>query len=145
MLRQQIFKSTSFVKQQLRLQSTKIPAPAASLKDVGIPDPKNIDQQAPNRIAPWSPNQANRSEVMTGPRFIGKDIEAQPRPYAAIELIHKQPVRFVEGNNIAVCDGNGGMQGHPKVYINLDANKPNTCGYCGLRFARAELKGKIQE
>jgi hypothetical protein len=28
----------------------------------------------------------------------------------------------------------GGALGHPKVFINLDRNEPNECGYCGLRF-----------
>ena len=32
------------------------------------------------------------------------------------------------------CDGGGGALGHPRVYINLDPDGPQTCGYCGLRF-----------
>jgi hypothetical protein len=31
--------------------------------------------------------------------------------------------------------GGGGM-GHPRVYINLDKNKPIPCGYCGLKYVQ---------
>lgn len=41
---------------------------------------------------------------MTGPRFEQTDIEAQPAPWSAIELIHQQPVRWVK-ERIVACDG----------------------------------------
>ena len=34
----------------------------------------------------------------------------------------------------ASCDGGGGALGHPKIFINLDTGKPESCNYCGLRF-----------
>ncbi|KAI9144734.1 zinc-finger domain-containing protein [Paraphysoderma sedebokerense] len=70
---------------------------------------------------------------MTGPRFEQVDMEAQPNPPSAMELIAQQPVRKVHGR-VAVCDGGGGALGHPKVYINLDQPGAHDCGYCGLRF-----------
>lgn len=60
-------------------------------------------------------------------------ILGQPRPYAAIELIHKQPVRWRK-ERIVSCDGGGGPLGHPKIFINLDKPKINWCTYCGLPF-----------
>ncbi|EGW32857.1 NADH-ubiquinone oxidoreductase [Spathaspora passalidarum NRRL Y-27907] len=106
-------------------------------------------KQAPNRDTTWSATQESRSEIISKYpfRFIQKDLEQQPRPYAAIDLIAKEPVRYLgHGENIAVCDGNKGstLQGHPKVFINLDQPKPATCGYCGLRYAKEEFKDLIE-
>jgi NADH dehydrogenase (ubiquinone) Fe-S protein 6 len=52
---------------------------------------------------------------------------------AAIELIHKQPVRWVKEKSVK-CDGGGGPLGHPRIFINVD--KPQICGctYCGLPY-----------
>lgn len=94
-----------------------------------------IATQAPNRTATWLQSQRPRSEAMTGPRFDGRDLTVQPAPYAAIDLIAQQPVREVD-LNVAVCDGNTGIQGHPKIYINLDGPGAHACTYCGLRFAQ---------
>lgn len=73
---------------------------------------------------------------------------SQPRPYAAIDLIHQQPVRWVN-ERIVSCDGGGGPLGHPKIFINTDKPQICWCTYCGLPFVRVsapELRGKgIQE
>ncbi|KAI0462132.1 hypothetical protein LJB42_004219 [Komagataella kurtzmanii] len=116
----------------------------ARIKDISKPDENNLQQQAPNRISPWSKSQKPRAEAQDNVRFAVKDLAKQPRPYAAIDLIYKQPIRYIEHDNVAVCDGNGGAQGHPKVYINLDQNKAIPCGYCGLRFAQAAFKEDIE-
>lgn len=52
---------------------------------------------------------------------------------AAIELIHKQPVRWTK-SKVVSCDGGGGPLGHPKIFINTDKPEIATCGYCGLPF-----------
>jgi len=42
---------------------------------------------------------------------------------------------------MAVCDGGGGPLGHPIEYIQLNkvnANEPETCKYCGLRFIQKQ-------
>ncbi len=57
----------------------------------------------------------------------------QPQPYAAIDLIHKQPVRWMKENKVS-CDGGGGALGHPKIFINLDKPQICWCTYCGLPF-----------
>lgn len=104
--------------------------------------------QAPNRKDTWSASQAARKDVIsTHPhRFVQKKLETQPQPYAAIELIAKEPVKYLAHGNIAVCDGNKGstLQGHPKVFINLDQAKAATCGYCGLRYAKEEFREIIE-
>lgn len=106
--------------------------------------------QAPNRNVTWSPTQESKIEIINKYpyRFVQRDLEQQPRPYAAIDLIAKEPVRYLthEQGNVAVCDGNRGntLQGHPKVFINLDQPKPATCGYCGLRYAKEEFKELIE-
>lgn len=57
----------------------------------------------------------------------------QPQPLAAIELIHKQPVRWSKKRVIS-CDGGGGPLGHPRIFINLDKPQVHGCTYCGLPF-----------
>ncbi|ODQ78434.1 hypothetical protein BABINDRAFT_162660 [Babjeviella inositovora NRRL Y-12698] len=116
---------------------------ARSQSSVSKVDPKILAQQAPNRTEIWSESQRARTDAMTGPRFSGKDLAKQPRPYAAINLIAKQPIRFVD-SNVAVCDGNKGLEGHPKIYINLDPPRAHACGYCGLKYARSELKAELE-
>ncbi|GAB1320304.1 hypothetical protein MFIFM68171_10514 [Madurella fahalii] len=99
--------------------------------------------QAPNRAEVWSRSQQPRSTAMTGPRFEQTDFELQPRPYAAIELIHKQPVRWTH-SRIVACDGGGGPAGHPKIYINTDKPEIATCGYCGLPFANEHHRKHLE-
>ena len=77
-----------------------------------------IKSQAPNRLNTWSNSQAVKEEVMTGARFEQTNLETQPNPLAAIELINQVEVIKVEGRVVA-CDGGGGALGHPKVYLNL--------------------------
>ncbi|KAF8967399.1 hypothetical protein BGZ46_000180 [Entomortierella lignicola] len=94
---------------------------------------RNDLKQAVNRETTWSENQIEKRAAFRGPRFENTDIDAQPKPRAAIELIAEEPVRLVEGRR-ARCDGGGGSLGHPAVYINLDRAGPHACGYCGIRF-----------
>lgn len=109
-----------------------------------------LAQQAPNRTEPWAPSQESRGNILTrfAYRFIQKNLADQPRPYSAMELISKQPIRYLkpEEGNIAVCDGNRGstLQGHPKIFINLDRPHPATCGYCGLRYAKEAHRDAIE-
>ncbi|KAF9886474.1 hypothetical protein FE257_011381 [Aspergillus nanangensis] len=99
--------------------------------------------QAPNRARTWAVSQQPREKAMTGPRFEQTLMEFQPQPLAAIELIHKQPVRWTK-ERVVSCDGGGGPLGHPKVFINTDKPDIATCGYCGVPYAhehhRAYLK-----
>jgi len=54
-------------------------------------------------------------------------------PLSAMELIHKQPVRWRK-ERVVSCDGGGGPLGHPKIYINLDKAQVCWCTYCGIPF-----------
>ncbi|KAJ1765537.1 hypothetical protein LPJ77_002404 [Coemansia sp. RSA 2523] len=96
-------------------------------------EPKEVTEQAPNREVTWSENQRPRADIIDDPRFIQVDLDGQPRPMAAIQLITEEPIREVE-SRLACCDGGGGALGHPRVWVNLDDGKPADCSYCGLRF-----------
>ncbi|KAK0947789.1 hypothetical protein LTR29_000690 [Friedmanniomyces endolithicus] len=89
--------------------------------------------QAPNREGIWSRSQKPRAEAMVGPRFEQTVMEDQPRPYAAIDLIHRQPVRWTKTRSVS-CDGGGGPLGHPRIFINVDKPQICWCTYCGLPF-----------
>ncbi|MCH8112947.1 MAG: zinc-finger domain-containing protein [Proteobacteria bacterium] len=41
---------------------------------------------------------------------------------------------YVEDTTVG-CDGGGGAQGHPKVFLNLAEKGSIDCPYCGQRFA----------
>jgi len=90
--------------------------------------------QSPNRASIWSRSQNPRAKSMTGPRFEQTIIELQPAPLAAIEFIHKQPVRWIH-KRVVECDGGGGPLGHPRIFINLDKPEICACTYCGLPYA----------
>ncbi|KAF2437189.1 NADH-ubiquinone oxidoreductase [Tothia fuscella] len=99
--------------------------------------------QAPNRKGIWSRSQQPREKAMVGPRFEQSIMEDQPRPLAAIELIHKQPVRWRK-ERVVSCDGGGGPLGHPRIFINLDKPQINWCTYCGLPFANEHHRAHLE-
>ena len=105
---------------------------AALVEDPDEGEMKRI-QQAPNRPGIWSRSQRPRAEAMVGPRFEQTTMEYQPRPLAAIELIHKQPVRWTKEHKVS-CDGGGGPLGHPRIFINVDKPQICWCTYCGVPF-----------
>ncbi|OAL43375.1 NADH-ubiquinone oxidoreductase [Pyrenochaeta sp. DS3sAY3a] len=99
--------------------------------------------QAPNRAGIWSRSQQPREVAMRGPRFEQTIIEDQPRPYAAIELIHQQPVKWTH-DRIVSCDGGGGPLGHPRVFINTDKPQICWCEYCGNPFANEHHRAHLE-
>ncbi|GAB7351026.1 hypothetical protein MBLNU459_g1512t3 [Dothideomycetes sp. NU459] len=99
--------------------------------------------QAPNRGGVWSRSQQPREKAMAGPRFEQTIMEDQPRPYAAIDLIHQQPVRWVKGR-AASCDGGGGPLGHPRIFINVDKPQICWCTYCGVPYAKESHKKTLE-
>ncbi|GAW25990.1 putative NADH:ubiquinone oxidoreductase subunit [Rosellinia necatrix] len=100
-------------------------------------------KQAPNRVGIWSRSQKPRATAMTGPRFEQTDFDLQPASRAAIELIHRQPVRWTHDRMVA-CDGGGGPAGHPKIFINTDKPEIATCNYCGLPFANEHNRKHLE-
>ncbi|KAI9883173.1 MAG: hypothetical protein M1823_005067 [Watsoniomyces obsoletus] len=115
----------------------------APLQETAEEGERQRSMQAPNRARPWSTSQQERSKAMVGPRFEQTIMEYQPQPWAAIDLIHQQPVHWTK-EKLAVCDGGGGPLGHPRIYINLDQPAIIPCTYCGLPFAN-ELHRKSLE
>ncbi|KAI2488075.1 nadh-ubiquinone oxidoreductase [Pyrenophora tritici-repentis] len=99
--------------------------------------------QAPNFKGIWSRSQNPREIAMSGPRFEQSIMEDQPRPYAAIELIHKQPVRWTYDRTVS-CDGGGGPLGHPRIFINTDKPQICWCTYCGLPFAHEKHRALLE-
>ncbi|KAM7193614.1 hypothetical protein V8F33_007707 [Rhypophila sp. PSN 637] len=126
--------------------TTAVPAPKSETGTVTQAPETSLPtelQQAPNRTGLWARSQKPRSEAMTGPRFEQTDFSVQPQPYAAIELIHKEPVRWTH-DRVVACDGGGGPAGHPKIYINTDKPEICTCGYCGLPFANEHHRKHLE-
>ncbi|POS87755.1 hypothetical protein EPUL_001068, partial [Erysiphe pulchra] len=113
----------------LNTQQNDAPIGKAILKD----NENSIVPQAPNRINVWSRSQNPRSKAMSGPRFEQTLFEFQPAPQAAIELSHKQVVKWSHERTVS-CDGGGGPLGHPRVFINIDKPQICVCGYCGRPF-----------
>ncbi|KAA6409028.1 MAG: NADH-ubiquinone oxidoreductase [Lasallia pustulata] len=99
--------------------------------------------QAPNRKGVWSRSQQPRERAMSGPRFEQTLMEFQPQPEAAIELIHKQPVRWTQ-KRVVSCDGGGGPLGHPRIFINTDKPQICMCTYCGIPFANEHHRSYLQ-
>ncbi|KAG0254622.1 hypothetical protein BG011_005620 [Mortierella polycephala] len=120
----------------LRKSTQLIVTRAVSSTAVVAQNARHELKQAANRETTWSENQVDRETIFKGPRFENTDIDAQPQPKAAIELIAEEPIRMVEGRR-ARCDGGGGSLGHPAVWINLDRPGSHACGYCGFRFEQA--------
>ncbi|PGH09775.1 NADH dehydrogenase (ubiquinone) Fe-S protein 6 [Blastomyces parvus] len=128
--------------------SNAVPTDAMGARDQPLQESveqaqRQLAQQAPNRTAIWAKSQQPREKAMTGPRFEQTIMEYQPRPYAAIELIHKQPVRWTK-EKVVSCDGGGGPLGHPRVFINTDKPQICVCEYCGLPFANENSRKTLE-
>ena len=122
-------------------KTNELPLDSMGAQDKWLAEPepdaeKRRSLQAPNRAGIWSRSQMPRDVAMSGPRFEQTIMETQPMPYAAIELIHKQPVRWVHTKTVA-CDGGGGPLGHPRIFINTDKPQVQQCTYCGLPYVRS--------
>ncbi|KAK2735029.1 hypothetical protein FQN57_001371 [Myotisia sp. PD_48] len=118
-------------------------AQEAPLQETVAAAERNLAKQAPNRELTWAKSQKPRAEAMVGPRFEQTIMEAQPRPHAAINLIHKQPVRWTK-ERVVSCDGGGGPLGHPRVFINTDKPQICPCEYCGLPFANEHHRSALE-
>ncbi|OJJ44005.1 hypothetical protein ASPZODRAFT_135437 [Penicilliopsis zonata CBS 506.65] len=125
-----------------RLQAN-VPQANTPLAEVSEAAERSRELQAPNRANTWAASQRPRAEAMSGPRFEQTVMEMQPQPMAAIELIHKQPVRWTK-KRVVACDGGGGPLGHPKVFINTDKAEIATCGYCGVPFAHEQHRAYLE-
>ena len=77
------------------------------------------DQNLPSNLSKtWSLKQAPKQLALKGARFENVNIDKQPNPNPAIDLIAKFPVKEVE-TNIITCKGGENSLGHPQIFINL--------------------------
>lgn len=79
---------------------------AKPLRPIAQPHtPPNVPaEQSPNFPTTWSESQNPRQNAMKGPRFEQMDLQFQPQPLAAIEMIQREPIRL-SAKRIAACDG----------------------------------------
>ncbi|KAI9662786.1 MAG: hypothetical protein M1829_006130 [Trizodia sp. TS-e1964] len=144
-LRTQIQLSRPFSSQPSKNDTSTIPARATNETNEALEESPDrlLPAQAPNRASTWAKSQRARSDAMTGPLFEQTVIEYQPQPYAAIELVHKQPVTWTK-DRVVSCNGGGGPLGHPRIFINVDKPKICWCTYCGLPFAHEHHKSYLE-
>ncbi|RFU26688.1 hypothetical protein B7463_g9659, partial [Scytalidium lignicola] len=141
------FTASANALQQNVSKTNEVPTPAP-LQDKPLQE--SVDEgekfrlmQEPNRAGTWSRSQQPRAAAMTGPRFEQTIMHAQPAPHAAIELIHKQPVRWTS-ERVVECDGGGGPLGHPRIFINLDKPEIVPCTYCGLPYGNEHHRHHLE-
>lgn len=135
--------TTRLFSTSLRLCNSTTAVKTAEEKEAFIAE--ILENQAPNRKETWAASQKPRKEALSGVRVIQRDIDMQPRPYAGIDLVAEFPIKYLDSHhNIAVCDGGRGVQGHPKIFINLDKPGAHPCQYCGTRYALDKYKEGIE-
>jgi uncharacterized Zn-finger protein len=44
--------------------------------------------------------------------------------------------------DVVACDGGGGVEGHPRVYLNLSAEGKIECPYCSRLFVLESKRGQ---
>lgn len=106
------------------------PTKASTTANVAQPHtPPHIPaEQSPNFPGTWSESQNPREQAMRGPRFEQLNVDLQPQPLSAMEMIQREPIRLTT-KRIIECDGGDGPLGHPRVFINLDKPGPKGCPY----------------
>lgn len=48
----------------------------------------------------------------------------------------REIVQVKADEDVAACDGGGGVLGHPKVYLRFEGRQFVDCYYCSLRFVK---------
>jgi NADH dehydrogenase (ubiquinone) Fe-S protein 6 len=77
---------------------------SAVTKKAEVPLPTTTQQQSPNYPSTWSTSQRPRPGLGSSPQFEQTDMNLQPNPLSAMELIANEPIQHVHGRK-AVCDG----------------------------------------
>jgi len=84
--------------------------------------------------APTHTGQQWEENDLRSVRFAVTGATKEVNPQWAIDLIAEVPVKMVP-TRVVSCDGGGSAStGHPRVFINLDHGRAESCSYCGLRF-----------
>lgn len=79
------------------------------------------------RRACFSHNSANRISILKGHHMTANTPET----------------RIVDTYRVA-CDGGGGALGHPRVWLQIPADKGWVeCGYCDCKFIHKDFEGKV--
>lgn len=73
-------------------------------------------QQSPNYATTWSTNQAARPGSGAGPRFEQTNMDLQPNPLSAMEMVAREPIRLVKGRT-ASCDGGACIPYHEHLFL----------------------------
>merc|ERR1711971_1081850 len=105
---------------QLRLFSTSV----SSYNSEG----KQIDVETHTGQV-WESDDFRRQRFLDKTKHINQQF--------AIDLIAEDPIVVVDARN--VWSNSGGSLGHPKVYINLDKNEVQSCGYSGRKFIQTKF------
>jgi NADH dehydrogenase (ubiquinone) Fe-S protein 6 len=90
-----ICSSISRLSRSLSSQAPSVPSAKPSAAVTG---------QSPNYPKTWSTSQRPREDIYSQVRFEQTDLEYQPQPLSAMEMINSEPIRIVHGRK-AVCDG----------------------------------------
>ena len=75
----------------------------------------------------WESDDYRMARYLNSPKVVN--------PSWAVKLIKTVPPKEVEGR-VTWCDGGMGTEGHPRVYINMDAPGPQYCSYCSQSFVK---------
>jgi uncharacterized Zn-finger protein len=68
----------------------------------------------------------------------------QDRGYTKPDIPEEIEVIYVDSKT-AVCDGGGGVLGHPRVFLAIDQTGEVECPYCSRRFVYAPDKAEAAE
>lgn len=73
----------------------------------------------------WDPDDYRMARFMNAPKVVN--------PNWPVKLAAAMKPIPITGRKVW-CDGGSGAEGHPRVYINLDAPGPQYCMYCNKSF-----------
>ncbi|KAJ8726913.1 hypothetical protein PYW08_015310 [Mythimna loreyi] len=79
----------------------------------------------------WDSDDYRMARFMHAPKVVN--------PNWAVKLLQKIKPTPVIGRKV-FCDGGSSTEGHPRIYINLDAPGPQFCMYCNRSFIQAFQK-----
>ncbi|XP_021379435.1 NADH dehydrogenase [ubiquinone] iron-sulfur protein 6, mitochondrial-like [Mizuhopecten yessoensis] len=100
----------------------------------------HTSDQGPNTDVVTHTGQSWDTDDHRRSRFHGKD-KLVNRSFAQ-DLVAAEPVVVV--NDRQVMSNSGGALGHPRVFINLDADKVAVCGYSGRKFIQKKYYDKLK-
>lgn len=109
-----------------RLSLLRLPVARLHLRSLSLASARLAEQ-------PTHTGQQWEEHDLRQVRFAVTGTEKQVNTQWAVDLIAAVPPKKVHARVVG-CDGGGGALGHPKIFINLDTGKPESCNYCGLRF-----------